>query len=164
MKKGLLVLSILFTLFWIANAAGLGLAGWQINQDIDGWKTRAQVSSEPNDMLIYMTNVRSGMESWGMTTGNAALIFKTPATDMELIFKTVTNHVDQAQVLTTMDHSTPEYQTGLDNLRGSVRELDLHSFKYWSVHQGLIFEITAWLSFILACIFWIWFSIHWEYS
>ena len=72
MKKGLLVLAILFTLLWIVNAAGLGIANWQINQDIVGWKTRAQVSSEPNAMLTYLTNVRNGMESWGMTTGNAA--------------------------------------------------------------------------------------------
>lgn len=130
----------------------LGVNGYQISRDIDGWKTRAQVSSEPNDMLQYMTNVKSGMESYRMTSGSAALIFKTPENDMALIYHTVIQHVDQAQVLTTMNRSSPEYQTGLDNLRGSIRELNLHAFEFWSVRAGLawwIFCILAWLGFLI---------------
>lgn len=123
---------------------------YQINRDINGWKSRAQVSSEPNDMLEYMTNVQSGMAGWEMTTGYAALIFKTPENDMGLIFKTVQRHVDQARVLTAMDRATPEYQTGLDNLRGSIREIDLHANYYWAVHQGLVIWIPGILFAIIG--------------
>lgn len=134
------------------------VVGWQINRDINGWKARAQVSSEPNDMHEYMTNVKEGMESWDMTSGYAALIFRTPENDMALIYRAVQQHVDQAKVLTTLDHSTPEYQTGLDNLRGSIRELVLHTSYYWAVHQGLalwVLVIVGWISALVAGIIWL---------
>lgn len=63
---------------------------------------------------------------------------------MELIYRAVGQHVDQALILTAMDRSSQEYQSGLDNLRGSIRELDLHAFNYWVVHKGLIIEIFSW--------------------
>lgn len=151
--KGLGVgLTVVFGLIFLITSGTFVFVGWQIDNEIDGWKSRAQVSSEPNDMLEYMTHVKEGMENWGMTSGNAALIFRTPENNMAEIYKTVLNHVDQAKVLTTLDRTTPEYQTGLDNLRGSIRELDLHADSYWGVHQGLIVWVLFWLSLILACI------------
>jgi len=95
-------------------------------------------------MLAWMTNVKEGMERWGMTSGYAALIFRTPKNDMSLIYKTLINHVEQAQRLTTMDRLSPEYQTGLDNLRGSIRELDLQANYFWLIHDGLLlFAVTV---------------------
>jgi len=136
-----------FTLLLVvAIAATLGLVffNYQIDRQVNGWKTRAQVSSEPNDMLAWMTNVKEGMERWGMTSGYAALIFRTPKNDMSLIYKTLINHVEQAQRLTTMDRLSPEYQTGLDNLRGSIRELDLQANYFWLIHDGLLlFAVTV---------------------
>lgn len=52
-----------------------GLQSYIINRDITGWKTRAQVSSEPNDMHDYMSRVQSGMKEYRMTSGYAAIIF-----------------------------------------------------------------------------------------
>lgn len=130
---------------------------WMIQRDIDGWKTRAQVSSEPNDMLAYMTYVKEGMERWEMTEGYSALIFQTPDNDMSLIYRAVNQHIGQAAVLTTMDRSTPEYQTGLDNLRGSIRELDLHTHEYWDMHQGIGWWAQAIAMAIVFCIAgWLW--------
>lgn len=125
---------------------------YQIDRDINGWKDRAQVSSEPRDMLTWMTNVQEGMERWGMTQGHAALIFQTPSNDMSLIYHTVQQHVAQAVVLGTMNRSSPEYQTGLDNLRGSIRELNLQAGYYWDIHAGVfwwILFIAAGLGFII---------------
>ena len=121
---------------------------WHISQDITGWQQRAQVSSDPNDMLEYMQNVKSGMDKWGMTNGYAALFFTTPGNDMLLIHKAVERHIALATELTTMDKSTTQYQTGLDNLRGQIRELDIQAGYYWDVHAGLIY----WL---LAIVFWL---------
>jgi hypothetical protein len=100
-----------------------------------------------------MSKVKEGMERWRMTSGSAALIFHTPQNDMSLIYRAVTQHVDQAKVLTEMDRSSPEYQTGLDNLRGSIRELDLHAFNFWAVHGGLIWQFLRFISWILFAIF-----------
>ena len=146
------VLSILSLIVALIFSIVLVIANYQINRDIMGWKTRAQVSSEPNDMHEYMSNVKEGMGRWGMTSGYAALIFQTPDNDMALIYRAVGQHVDQAKVLTGMDRSTPEYQTGLDNLRGSIRELDLHAFGFYSVHQGLVSWILCLLGWLLSIV------------
>lgn len=132
----------------LITSAILGVSSYLINRDVDGWKTRAQVSSEPFDMLEYMLNVQKGMEAWDMTTGYAAIIFKTPENNMALNYHTVIQHVKQAEVLTTMEKSSNEYQNGLDNLRGSIRELELYSFAHWSRHGGLIWSILCWVGWI----------------
>lgn len=150
-------LSIVFLVVALITSLIIGITSYQINRDINGWKARAQVSSEPNDMYDYMSKVKTGMESWRMTSGYAALIFRTPDNDMSLIYRTVEQHVDQAKVLTTMSRSSPEYQTGLDNLRGSIRELDLHAFGFWAVHDGLIWNVLCWVGWILFLVFgWWW--------
>lgn len=151
-------LSIFCLVVAIVASVILGVTGYQINRDILGWQTRAQVSSEPNDMHTYMSNVQASMQKWSMTQGYAALIFTTPENDMSLIYRTVQQHIDQAQVLTTMDRSSPEYQTGLDNLRGSIRELDLHAYAFWSVHAGLLWVvlcIVGWFLGIILGIVWL---------
>jgi len=141
----------LFCLFVaIVTSVVIGIKGYEINRDINGWKVRAQVSSEPNDMYLYMSNVKSGMEAYGMTNGYAALIFTTPDNDMSLIYRAVGQHISQAQVLTTMNRASQEYQSGLDNLRGSIRELDIHAFAYWGAHQGLFLNILCWVGWILG--------------
>jgi hypothetical protein len=135
---------LLFALFFclvlmvaVGASIELGLNRYWIERDIYAWQTRAQVSSEPNDMHAYMLNVQAGMERWGITHGYAELIFTTPENDMALIYKTVQQLVEQSQALTTMNRYSPEYQTGLDNLRGSIRELHLYAWQYWAVHAGL---------------------------
>jgi hypothetical protein len=144
----------LFCLFLLVIAVVvLGLTMYDIDRDINGWKTRAQVSSEPNDMHEYMSRVQSGMKAYDMTHGYAALIFPTPDNDMALIYRAVGQHVEQAKILTTMDRSSQEYQSGLDNLRGSIRELDLHAYEYWSRHQGLAWNILFWVSLVLTILF-----------
>lgn len=136
-KAGCL-LFVFLSLIALVNGFMLFLTHYHISRDIEGWKERAQVSSEPNDMLEYMTNVKEGMEEWNITEGNADILFPNPDNDMSLIYRAVGQHIDQAQVLTTMNRSTPEYQTGLDNLRGSIRELNLNVHAYWDWHQGLL--------------------------
>lgn len=131
----------------VVCTAAIVVNHWHINQDIEGWKGRAQVSSEPNDMLAWMKNVQAGMEKWGMTEGYSALIFTSPENDMSLIYHTVQSHVAQAEVLTKMPRNSQEYQSGLDNLRGSIRELNLHTSEYWDKHTGLflwVFAIVLW--------------------
>ncbi len=158
MKKVYGVLSIAGLVVAIVFAVVLFVADYQINRDIVGWQTRAQVSSEPHDMHDYMVNVKAGVEQWDMTTGYAFPLMPTPENDMTLVYRTLQQHIDQAEVLTGMDRSTPEYQTGLDNLRGSIRELDLHAFEYYSWHSGLVW----WVLCVLGCLVFAGFGWAWE--
>lgn len=154
MVKG--TLSLVGLVLGIITAIVLGLNGWHISQDIYGWKDRAQVSNEPHDMAEYMTNVKVGMEKWGVTDGNSALFFPTPSTDMGMIYRAVQQHVDQAKVLETMNRASPEYQTGLDNLRGSIRELTIPAYDYWANHQALTISLLCWAGWIMFIGFGLW--------
>lgn len=158
MKTVFGTLSMFFLLVASVSSIAFGLTSWHIDQDINGWKGRAQVSSEPHDMLHYMSNVKAGMEKWGITSGNAALFFPTPETDLALIFRSVQQHIDQAEILTAMDRSTPQYQTGLDNLRGSIRELDLHAFQAWRNNDGLVLTIVMIIGWALYIVFFVCFD------
>lgn len=165
MKKFTLIVAIVFTLAWLVLLAVFQYTSWRLEQDIDGWKNRAQVASDPSDMLDYLTNLKVGLEKWGMTSGHAALVFHTPNNNMEEIYDTVVNNIERAKELTAMDPLTDAFVSGLDDRRGALRELELHSYKYWSVHQGLVFEILAVFSAVIAVIFWIWrFSLSERYG
>lgn len=159
----------LFTLLLILCLVCTGVlifASWQVNRDVNGWWIRAQVSSEPNDMLEYLQYARDGMERWGMTYGYANIIpiAQHPENDMGLIIDTIDNHVDQAGQLTEMDRMSPEYQTGLDNLRGSIRETNIHSWEHWSFHRGLVFWLGAIVGAIGATIAGCWWNAGRQYS
>lgn len=127
---------------------------YQLRQDITAWKNLAEVSSEPNDMYEWMLKVQQGMEKHNMTNGSSALIMKAPDNDMANIYRIVKNHVEQAEVLTKMDRSTPEYQTGLENLRGSIGKLDLQVITYWNVHSGWFAYFMLFISFFVI-VFWL---------
>ena len=157
MKATLTIVCLVLAIF---ISTQLAFTSWHINQEINGWKDRAQVSSEPNDMLEWMTNVKEGMEKWDMVSGNAALFFPTPSTDMALIYHTVNQHIEQATVLTGMDRTSPQYQTGLDNLRGSIRELDIHAYQHWANQGGLLLSIGCWFSWIAFIVFGFWWLIE----
>ena len=159
MKAGVIgALAFVFLVLAICSSVDLGFTGWHISQDVDGWKSRAQVSMEPADMAAYMTNVRNGMEKWGLTSGNAALIFPTPETDMSLIYRAVNQHIATAESLTSLNRSTDAYANGLDNLRGGIRELDLHAWQDWVNHEGLLLNILCWTCWILFVVFIVWLS------
>ncbi|QQG41244.1 MAG: hypothetical protein HYV90_03665 [Candidatus Woesebacteria bacterium] len=157
MKRTLIpVLTIVGLLLGLFTAVMLRLSSWRINQDINGWKDRAEVSSEPHDMLLYMTNTRDGMVKWGMTEGNAALFFPTPETDMSLIYRNVNQYVDQSKVLLEMDRTSPQYAMNLEQLSWSINRLDLHAFQYWANHDGLDTAILCWVGWLAFVVFGIW--------
>jgi hypothetical protein len=154
--KVLGTLTIVAFVVGLVTAIVLGLTSWHIDQDINGWKDRAQVSMEPTDMVTYLTNVKNGMQKWGMTSGNAALFFPTPETDMALIYKSVNQHITTAESLVAMDRSSIQYSAGLNNLGNRISELDLHAFQYWANHQGLLINIFCWIGWILSVVFGVW--------
>lgn len=153
MKGTLSLIGLALGLF---TAVMLGLSSWHIDQDIDGWKDRAEVSSEPNDMLMYMTNVKNGMEKWSMISGNSALIFSTPATDMGLIYKNIGQYISQSELLVGMDRTTPEYAMNLEQLSWSINRIEIHAYEYYANHDGLGISILCWIGWLMFFAFGLW--------
>lgn len=130
---------------------GIGINSYEINRDIESWKSRAEVSSDAEDMLQYMGHVKSGMEARGMTSGYAALILTTPENDMSLIYEAVTDHIENLNFATTeMEPGTEEFEQRVDRIQDSIGDLELHSFDFWSAHQGLMFWIVGFVGILMA--------------
>ncbi len=149
-----------FSGFWAAislivviTTAAINIyAGYQIDKDILSWQIRAEAVSGREDMLLYMQNVQTGMEEWGMTQGYAALVYKTPENDMGLVYKTVQDHVNNLKLLQEMDPNTPQYQTLIDRLQDSIGDLVIPANAYWSCHDGLVFNILFWIFLVVLIV------------
>ena len=130
-----------------------GVAGYQIDRDINSWKARARGSAVPKDIHDYMNNVKSGLERRGMNVGNTALFFPTSKSDMNYIYRSVCGIADQAEILMNLDHSSPSYQSGMDNLHDTLGNLELYTKEFWDNHGvGLLCNVFIWISTICFCI------------
>lgn len=134
------VVGIMFTLFILAiSIKSCAAVGLRLNQDINSWQERAHVAADAQDMAIYLTLLREGMEKYDMTSGQAALIFKTPENDMGLIYRALKRMETRAYILAKLPVTSDAYQQGMDDLRGTLREFETHSNAfYWRHHMSLI--------------------------
>ena len=108
-----------------------------IKKEITGWLNRAQVAANAIQIHENMVKVKNGMEKHDMTNGYAAYIFwRTPDYNMAEIFKAVNAIVDRVEKITTIDQNSTTYQVALDDLRGTIRELNLHAWEYKWRHSG----------------------------
>ncbi len=158
MKAVLIILIIVGSIMVICPSAKLGIKHYTIDRDITSLLDRAQVSSSAEDMLEYMTKLISAMESRGMTKGHNATVFKKPRTDMSLIYKSVIRSIERLTRVANMNIESIEYQTALDDIRGTLRELDLQAYGWWMsqgawmliwvIFIGVIFIVVGWLVMI----------------
>ena len=115
-----------------------------IQRDTGSWLDRAQVAANATEMHDYLQNAREGMEKYGMTQGNAALIFKRPDNDMALIYDAVKQLEDRAGKQADLLRADPQYvntttyQVALDDMRGTARELELQNLSYYWRHDGFL--------------------------
>lgn len=122
--------------------AGLIFRGYVLYRDVESVMHRAQVAADDGNMRKYMMMLRDNLEKHHMTEGNSALIFKTPANDLALLYESVNRIIDRLESIKDVPHSEAAYQTALDDLRGTIRELEEPSF-------GFLFT-QAWLLFLIA--------------
>jgi hypothetical protein len=113
-----------------------GVNSWLVCRDTSAILERAQVAANMEDMLSYTTLLEANMQARGMTTGYAALVFKSPANDMDLIYKTLTRVNERILALKDIPTSDVTYQVALDDLRGTLRELDIHAAAWFFAHEG----------------------------
>lgn len=129
---------------------------YRIWYDTYDWVGRAAISSNAADMSGYLDNAIKGMEGWGFTQGNAALIFKSPANDMGLIMKSLKRMKERAEqlakeFLTGNPHriTSVEYNQALDDLRSTLTEYPLQADYYWDTHfPGIIVAAVYYISLL----------------
>lgn len=144
---------VFFALLWLAGVFQAVSLDYQVERDTSSWLERAQVASNPADMQVYLLNVQHGMEKWHATTGHAALIFKKPDNDLSLINQALKSSIERTEYMKNFNRNSTEYQVSLDDLRGQLRELDLHmTYGYW-VNNNFVLWIWAWLGWIAPVIF-----------
>ena len=166
-QKGILILAIAIfvTLFYIGSVGISIYRSWQVSKDTDQWLERAQVASNIADMEYYLKKARDGMDKWDTTTGYSAFIFRGPENDMELITRALDQNIERCHKYRNFDPMSNAYITALDDLRGSIRELELDAVDAFWVHKGflpvLIWGIWLALGWIAVIIAWYWFLETW---
>ena len=136
-----LIVTILFTIILIVNGYGLV-------RDIDALVDRAQVSADREDMTEYVSQLKVNLERRGMDRGYFALIFKTPANDLSLHFKTVNRVLERLKGIENIPKNETAYQVALDDIRGTIRELPNPAMGYlW---------VQYWYLFVIGTFIWIW--------
>jgi hypothetical protein len=106
--------------------AVLAFGGWQsfqLNRDLDSVQDRAQIAANPEDMLGYVRTMRDNMMKHGATSGHTALLLKTPANDLALHFQAVNSVIERLEEIQSLPADSAAFQTGLDDLRGVLREM-----------------------------------------
>ena len=153
-EKVMLVVAILVTIGWIGGVAVAVYDSWQVEKDTISWLQRAQVASNPFDMQDYLLKCKAGMEKWEITSGHAVFVFETPENDMTLIMEALQQNIDRCDDIKDFSKTSIEYQTALNDVRGAIRELDLHTPDSWWYIHALWLAVWAWLGWIAPAISW----------
>ena len=137
-RRGPSVSGICGVLFLISLAYVVGFlafryyVGYTFERDIDAWMHRAQVAADAEDIREYMQHYKAGLESRHLTTGYWAVYFTRPDNSYELHYRSVVRVLERLEYVVKMEKKSVEYQTALDDIRGTLRELpDLVSGYLW---------------------------------
>lgn len=138
MKLFLSLGSITFVLFVI-----VAVQAWQVEKDINKVQYRAQVAADADRMIVLLDELIGNMEERDMTSGHAALIFKSPTNDIGQDYQALLAVRERAQLLAGLDRTSPAYNSGLDDLRGTLREINIEAWYYEALSS-----FTWWLFLI----------------
>lgn len=159
MAKPLFIAAVIVTLISGAILGWSYIQNQKIGADTVAWQHRAQVAANPQHMEKYLRNCELGMEKWQITTGYDAILFKRPDNDMTLVMQALNSTVTRAQDLQKENMSSIAYATNIEDLRGIIREMDLHAGSWWILHAlPLYFARIFFL--LLTIILWI----YWLYD
>jgi hypothetical protein len=145
------LLQIVLLVVALAVSVGAFFQLYPVYANVDAQLDRAQVSSSISMMAENLEKVRAEMERRGITQGHAALVFKTPQNDVGLDYQAVTALRDRARNLSDADPTSVEYNVALDDMRGTVREIEIEAYYHAAIRNPM-----AWISLILWIILVIW--------
>lgn len=139
-----LVVSVLVGVFLISQS-------YQLIRDVESVAHRAQVAADVPDMLEYMKEMKEGMDRHGMTRGHTALIFTTPANDLTKLNSSIDSIITRLEAVKDIPRSETTYQVALDDIRGTIRELEAPSMGYlW---------VQYWFLFLAGAGIWVWLAV-----
>jgi hypothetical protein len=135
------VISVFIGIFLISQ-------GYQLDRDVESVAHRAQVAADVPDMLEYMKELKAGMERHGMIRGHTALIFKNPANDLALLSGSIARIITRLEAVKDIPRTETTYQVALDDIRGTIRELEPPS-------MGFLW-VQYWFLFLAGIGIWVW--------
>jgi len=145
-------LSLLAFILWGLCFIPMITHWYQYQREIMGYKNRAQVAGNAEDMQEYLKDMKEGMKKNGMTSGHYALIFKHPWNDISRDLKAVNRAIERLDKIKRMNRNSVEYQTGMDDVRGIIRELKLQPTCWWLVNKALGYFLLLLFGWIPAAI------------
>lgn len=146
--KGFII--VLCVLLGVGLLIYCGVASWMLSRDTTAILERAQVAANAADMLDYVSQLEENMSERGMTEGYAAVVFKTPYNDMSLIYKSLTKIRERLVQVKDLPQADTTYQVALDDLRGTLRELDVCASGWFWARKGWWLLLIAAVGFGLA--------------
>lgn len=139
------VLALIATVFVGFNFI---ISNYEMNRDIESVAHRAQVAADADDMLMFMVDLKSNMEQHGITEGYSVPIFQTPANDLSLLYESVNRIIERLEQIKDLPKSETAYQVALDDLRGTIRELETPT-------AGVNF-VRFWWQWLIVILLWVW--------
>jgi len=123
LKLIILFVSIMFLVFIIFGI--VYYLKWLYPIDRDVWDNldRAQITAESEDMLLLVNKAIIGLESREQDKGHCALIFKKPSNSLDAQFLALKNIKMRLEITNTFDKNSVEYQSAIDDIRGTIREV-----------------------------------------
>ena len=113
---------------------------WEYPQRRDVWGVldRAQISAESEEMyelvnyaITTLENRKGLFSRKPQTEGYCALIFQQPDNSLEMQYIALKNIRDRLKRTNSFDKNSVEYQTAIDDIRGTIRELPYLDCYIW---------------------------------
>ena len=148
----LFVLGILMVVAFLIGGGSCIAKRMDVGRDIGAPLNRAQVASNPNDMDKFLAYVQEGLEDHGFTDGHWKPYNPNDDNDFAVVYQSVLSLRERLTDVKKFDRSSTEYQVAMDDLRGTIRELNIGqqeavSWSYWWVWAllavGIVFLICG---------------------
>jgi len=143
-----LIVSLLYTAIVTPT---LVIRYYNLYRDIEAVAHRAQVAADADAMILYLTTLQNNMVQHRMTEGHSALVFKSPANDLSELYDSIGRIIGSLEEIKDLPETDAAYQQGLDDKRGTVRELEDPSLGFLWVQNWIL---------ILLYFIWIWPTFH----
>lgn len=133
-----------FILFWAVAMTVISVnMFYPVYADVDAMLERVQVSADMAKMATRLGTLISNMEKHGITHGHASILFKNPQNDVGLDYEALKDLQERALKVAELPEDSVEYQTALDDMRGTLREIDIGAVTYAEIHSPVFWLTTA---------------------
>lgn len=130
-------------------------------RDTLDWVVVSKKAANARDMADQVQRAIQGFESWGINKGHAAILWKSPATDMGLLYRSLQRSHERLRALaekydapgSTLSKNAAEYSQTLLDVKQvhEVLGIEARSHYYWVIRRGFPFEIFFWAGLALFC-------------